>query len=392
MNRKFYFLLCSALLLLISSCIKTDREIIDKTISKLNSIKALEFEQKIQILQKDMQMNQTDSAYCFFDFKSMDTLIGSKYQIIHKEGEQVFNGIQNFFSNVKEENVIFNDNPNLHNVSSSFFFMNSVYVLRKLLPEMIIDTSVIFTRKNDTIINSQNCYSFSIKMNNKWINPNIGHSITECNIKSYNYLLKIYKKTFLPAQFEAVFPNAKGFWKSTFSNLKLDPEKGDSIWNYERFPKRFLRISEKDYFEALKAKTSINVGLAAPLWTLPMIKGDSVRLKDIKGLVLLEFWFPYCRGCVQAVPYLNQIQKQFKDKGLKVYGIEFTQTKETFLEEYIKKQKIEYPTLYNGKQVSKEYSVNAAPIIFLIDKKGKIIYTSFGFNRDELINKIKTEM
>jgi thiol-disulfide isomerase/thioredoxin len=391
MNRKFYFLLCS-LLLIISSCIKTDRDIIDKTISKLNSLETLEFEQRIQILQKDMQMNQIDSAYCFFDFKSMDTLIGSKYQIIHREGEQVFNGMQNFFSNVKEENVIFNDNPTSHEVSSSIFFMNSVYVLRKLLPEMIIDTSVIFTRKNDTIINSQNCYSFSVKMKNKWINPNIGHSITESNLKSYNYLLKIYKNTFLPAQFETIYPNAKGSWKSTFSNLKLDTDKGDSIWSYERFPKRFLRISKKDYFEALKTKTSINVGLAAPVWTLPMIKGDSIRLKEINGLVLLEFWFPYCRGCVQAVPYLNQIQKQFQDKGLKIYGIEFNQTNETALEEYIEKQKIEYPTLYNGKQVSKEYGVNAAPTFILIDKKGIIIYTSLGFNRDELINKIKTEI
>jgi len=53
------------------------------------------------------------------------------------------------------------------------------------------------------------------------------------------------------------------------------------------------------------------------------------------------------------VPVLNQIQKGFQNKELKIYGIEFTQIDTIALEEYIKKQKIEYPTLYKGKQESK---------------------------------------
>ena len=135
MNKKLYFLLCPLTLIIISSCDKTNSEIINKTISNLSSIETLGFEQKIHIQQKDMQMNQIDSAYCFFDFRSPDTLIGSKYQIIHKEGEQVFNGIQDFSSNIKDENVIYSENPTLHEVSSSIFMMNSIYVIKKLLPD-----------------------------------------------------------------------------------------------------------------------------------------------------------------------------------------------------------------------------------------------------------------
>lgn len=389
MNRKLYFLLSSLVVtFLISSCSKTNREIIDKIISNLNSLKTLEFEQKNHIQQKDMQMNQIDSAYCFFDFESSDSLFGAKYQIIHKEGEQVFNGFQNFSSNNKDENVVYSENPSLHEVSSSIFMMNSIYVIKKLLPEMIVDTSIIFKKQNDTIINNQNCYSFAIVMNNKWINPNTGYTITEIKGKTYNYSLKIYQKTYLPAQFEWIYPNEKGSWKTTFKNLKLNTEKGDSIWNYERFPKRFLRLSKNDFFDAMKTKASINIGLSAPLWKLPMIHGDSIKLKDLGELILLEFWFPYCKGCVQAVPILNQIQTQFQDKGLKIYGIEFTQVNEKVLEVYIKNQKIEYPTLYNGKKVSLEYGVNAAPTFFLINKKGEILYISLGLNKDELIGEI----
>jgi thiol-disulfide isomerase/thioredoxin len=104
---------------------------------------------------------------------------------------------------------------------------------------------------------------------------------------------------------------------------------------------------------------------------------------------MLEFWFPYCTGCIAAISEINKIQKKYESKGLKIYGIEFTKHDSTGLVDYTKKMKIEYPTLYSGKEVAEKYNVSAAPTIFLVNKKGEFIYARKGFIKDELVNEIE---
>ncbi len=181
-------------------------------------------------------------------------------------------------------------------------------------------------------------------------------------VDTLNYSLFVSKKNYLPIQFGKTYPNNKGFLISTFNNLKEVAKKNDSILSYERMPREYMRTTFTDYFKGMSTKNKDKIGLNALDWKLPMVQGDSIQLSKIKNnLVLLEFWFPYCRGCVLAVPDLNKIHEKYKDKGLSIYGIEFTKKSEKVLVEYIEKQKIEFPTLFMGKEVSKNYGVYAAP-------------------------------
>jgi peroxiredoxin len=139
----------------------------------------------------------------------------------------------------------------------------------------------------------------------------------------------------------------------------------------------------------MRARATINVGQNAPNWLLPLVEGDSVHLSDLKGsAVLLEFWFPNCGGCILAIPEINNIQDSYSHKGLKIYGIEFSKSNSDGLADYIKKRHIEYPTLHTGINVAKDYGVYAGPTIFLIDKKGLIVYASVGLNKEDLIKAI----
>jgi thiol-disulfide isomerase/thioredoxin len=107
---------------------------------------------------------------------------------------------------------------------------------------------------------------------------------------------------------------------------------------------------------------------------------------------MLEFWFPYCTGCVASIPEINEIQKKYKSKGLQVYGVEFTKPDSTNLTTYIKKFKIDYPTLYAGKEIAASYGVSAGPTIFLINKDGKFVYARAGFVKDELLKAIEKNL
>jgi len=270
------------------------------------------------------------------------------------------------------------------------FLQKSVFEIRKTLPKLMTDTTAFISRLKDTVIDKNDCYKFNILMTEKMIN--VGGELTKFegnNTDSLNYFLTISKKDYLPVQFGMFYPENNGHTVSTFKKFKEVARKNDSIWSYNRMYKGYLRSTYTDYQNALRMNNKAKIGIDAPDWRLPMAQGDSIQLSEIKEeLVLLEFWFPHCKGCVLATPEINKIQEKYKNKGLMVLGIEITEKPESDLIEYIQEQKIEYPTLYNGKETAKKYGVYAAPSFFLIDKKGKIIYTSVGLDKKQLIKEI----
>jgi len=373
---------------LISSCKKSNESILSKTVDKLNSIESIEYRVILEVLQKNVGLDEIDTALCFFDFKIADSILGARHQILIKHIEDVFNGKTFFSVNRKEKRIIYTNNPRIEQVNSSFFMNNSISLLKKILPELLIDPTSLINRQNDTLINGEKCYSYKISITNKSKYLKLGLMITEEKWKTPDYKLFISKNDYLPIQIIDIYPN-NGYWKSSFSNIYLSALRPDSIWEYNRFPQEFLRMSSKEFGESLRAKAFVRVGEMAPPWSLPSLLGNSVQLSDLKGnLVLLEFWFPFCGGCVQAIPEINKIQDSYSNKKLKVYGIEFTRIDNENLDEYIRKQGIKYPTLYKGQTIARDYGVNAAPTFFLIDKKGFIIYSSVGLYKDDLIKAI----
>ncbi len=386
MAQKIYVLLLISCGL--TSCKKSDESIISRTVAKLNSIESIEYRVILEVLQKNVGLDEIDTALCFFDFKSSDSTLGARHQILIKHIEDVFNGKTFFSVNKNEKRIIYTNNPRIEQVNSSFFMNNSVSLLKKILPELLIDPTSLITRQNDTLINGEKCYSFKISIKDKSKYLKLGLMITEEKWKTPDYKLFISKNDYLPIQIIDIYPN-NGYWKSSFSNINLSALRPDSIWECNRFPQEFLRMSSKEFGESLRAKAFVRVGEMAPLWSLPLLLGNPVRLSDLRGnLVLLEFWFPYCGGCVQAIPEINKLQDTYSNKKFKVYGIEFTRAVNEDLDEYIRKQGIKYPTLYKGQTIARDYGVNAAPTFFLIDKKGFIIYSSVGFYKDDLIKVI----
>ena len=373
---------------LLISCEKSDETILSKTNAKLNSIESIEYQVILDIKHKEYGLDEIDTAVCFFNFKSGDTLLTPKYQIQAKHMEEVFNGEQMLLMDENEKLIIYINKPRIEQVTASFFWDFSLYQIAKLLPEFLTDTSTVISRQNDTIVNGEKSYSFLIKITNKEKYMNLGVSITREKWETPYYNLFISKRTFLPTQFIDVYPD-NDYWKSSFSNINLSATRADSIWEYDRFPKEYLRMSSKEYAESIRSKANIKVGQKATDWSLPLVSGDSTKLSDLKGkLVLLEFWFPHCGACVQATPEINAIANAYSMKNLRVYGIEFTEKDPKRLEDYIKNQSIEYPTLFKGQEVARNYGVHAAPTFFLIDKKGFIVYISIGLKKRDLIKAI----
>jgi len=366
------------------------KKILNKTISNLNQIKTVEYTLDFHQCFEAQGINMRDTATCYFDFSSSDSLIGSKYIFSSTKSNVAFNGRFIYLSDNVNKQIIYSNKPTEYSVTSSIFMQNSIFVIRKILPELVSDSTATITRLNDTILDNSACYKFKIVLKDKFIN--LGGVLTLEKGLNTNLMLLISKDNYLPKQFTTFYLNP-GYIQATFSNIKIPAFKADSLWNYDWLPEEYLRMSYEDYEKSLRTSIMQQIGKQAPDWTLPMIKGDSVKLSAQKNnLTLLDFWYQGCGACAKAVPDINEIQKEFAGKGLKVYGIEFVRSNDNGLVEYIDKNKIEYPILYMGKRVASDYSVTAAPTFFLINNQGKIIYASAGLRKIDLLKAIKENL
>ena len=107
-----------------------------------------------------MGVDKLDTATCFFDFSSNDTLIGARYYFNHWRGNMGFDGKHVFDCNNCEERIVYSKAPKIKDVVSNIFMLNSIYEIKKLLPEFIKDSTITIKRLNDTIINSEDNYWF----------------------------------------------------------------------------------------------------------------------------------------------------------------------------------------------------------------------------------------
>lgn len=381
--------------ILICECSNSDYNILHKTNRKLQDLIAVQYEFDFKNYNPMTgELGKSDSLLAIFDFTSNDTVIGAKYYLSRNYGEIGFNGLTSFYTIKEKKQLVYfpvNSKQDLIGTQISTF---SIKQLRDLLPQMLNNSSVSFIRLADTVVNNTDCIQFDILMEGKSINR-FGE-IVQKEDANRNYNLMIDKKELLPKQFISFYEKNSPIWIVTYKNINSLVVKNDSIFDYSLQKSDYKKYTFEEYQIVYKNENILKgnsyLGINALDWTLPSVAGDSITLSKIEAnLIMLEFWFPNCTGCVHAIPEINEIQKRYKNKGLKVYGIEFTKPDNTGLEDYMKKMKMEHPSLYSAKEVASNYGVSAGPTVFLI-KEGKFVYARTGFIKNELLDAIEKNL
>ena len=136
----------------------------------------------------------------------------------------------------------------------------------------------------------------------------------------------------------------------------------------------------------------------APTFTLINSAGKRVRLSDFHGKVLLlNFWATECGGCRVEIPYFIEFAQAYKNKGFAVVGVSLDVSYENLknsdegwsrVNPFVRTHKVNYPILMGNDQVMKLYDIQALPLTYLIDRRGRIAatYTSLVDKNDIAIN------
>lgn len=132
-------------------------------------------------------------------------------------------------------------------------------------------------------------------------------------------------------------------------------------------------LDDKYATELLKTGTEapdMNIGTATD--------GTVIKLSQMKGkYVLIAFWASWCPDCRRETPALQQLWKQYKDKGLQIAGISYDTNREAW-QKYIADNNMEWLQYSELKKWKKEttsdrlYNINWIPTLYLIDPEGHV--------------------
>jgi peroxiredoxin/uncharacterized protein YktA (UPF0223 family) len=134
----------------------------------------------------------------------------------------------------------------------------------------------------------------------------------------------------------------------------------------------------KDMLEPMQkqkaAETAIQVGKAAPNFTLTDMDGNEVSLEDFQGkYVLLDFWASWCKPCRNENPNMVKAYKEFGGENFEIVGVSLDKTSEPWLKA-VEEDNITWTQVHDPEgDVANTYGVQSIPFTLLLDKEGVIV-------------------
>lgn len=116
----------------------------------------------------------------------------------------------------------------------------------------------------------------------------------------------------------------------------------------------------------------------------------TLSLSDFRGkVVLLTYWFPGCGPCRGEFPHFQNVVNKFDDKNLAYVGINIVSDQNDYVLPFMESSGYSFIPLedFAGRRKGNLENGGAAPVNFLIDRKGKVVFSNFrtdGHNEDEL--------
>ena len=155
---------------------------------------------------------------------------------------------------------------------------------------------------------------------------------------------------------------------------RLPAEDAGAPSEVARPPDAIERVPGRD-----ESREDLRSGDRAPLFALPGFDGEIISLADSLGkVVILEFFFSRCSGCLSSIPHLESLGEQFGGDGLVVMVVVLDRDPayaRDFFSDGGYENLIVLRETDPARPTRAAYGVSGVPHAFLIDRSGVIRYT-----------------
>ncbi len=151
--------------------------------------------------------------------------------------------------------------------------------------------------------------------------------------------------------------------------------------NFDEVYNKYMSIEKNEDYRNEIEKTYLNLkkiskGTISPTFELYDVNNRIVTLESLKGkLVYIDIWGTWCVPCIQEIPSLKKIEKEFRNKDIHFVSICTNDKKENF-EKFVNDKELSGIQLFapdSNISFFKDYQLKTFPRFILIDKEGKII-------------------
>mgnify|MGYP003532036616 FL=1 len=357
--------------------------ILDKFIEKRNSFESMSYVMELKLKGFSDEDTQSYSANVELVRIPNDTLYGGNFSI--QVGDSLwygYNGSQVMRAVLQDSTLTIADiatTPYAY-VKSTWAdnFLDYGFLKRSQGPKGFLRNPDIKSAFVDTIIGDWPCLGIFFKLPDEDV---IQNQTVFMAIDTIEYLVR-------NRMYSAFFQENEQYTNWLFKNVsyghdsvveKLDITFESNFQHVEHFIKDTMYEEEQNAFDY-----SLLAGK-------PYNKDETFKLADIKtNFIILDFWYSSCYPCIKGIPSVNKLYRDYKDKGVAVYGVNMVDEEEKSkarLEKFFKNNIMEYPPIMIDPAMTTEIGIRSFPTLLVLDKEYKIVYMEDGFS-EQLYEKV----
>ncbi len=129
--------------------------------------------------------------------------------------------------------------------------------------------------------------------------------------------------------------------------------------------------------QAFLDQKTITLGQPVEDFELTDTAGNPFKLSEHRGkIVVFHFWSAQCPFVVRYEERLQNLTKDFSDKGVEVLGIASNKTESADkIKTVAEERRVNYPILLDPDQsIANKFGAITTPHVFIVDKEGHLVY------------------